>query len=166
MITGEGTNFISYRGEVIIELQPGIKGNRIYKYKNRGTKVFFDLLSQCICGYNVISSMPKFIQFKDASNKSCLIRNIPLTGAVWGAPAMNEGDDSSLAYVLFNATVTVDDKIDGAIPSRVVIVNNNEEELASIDIDGDVYGSITETSDALITWRMIIGQSSSEGGVN
>ncbi len=166
-------NTLGYEGFVTIEIQPGSHGHRVYNYKNAGTKLFFDYLSQCICGYDVTEYMPRYICLKrskgDGSEEQ-LTNYVRVSGGIWGNPAKpsDANPDDTSGWVLFNSLITYMDIIGSATGSIndefLELVNENKEVLASVSIKEPLSTAISSTADALVTWLIRIGQTSDNGG--
>ncbi len=153
------SNTFSYNGSVNISLKT--KG-RIYPFSfhNTGTKLLLDTVTKALCGEDISDSRPTHLDIQHlvaGKYVSALKSPVPLTGAVWGTAAQaspNEG------VVLVNGVITEEDKeiTVGTLTSpKLVITTDSGGILASIDSSNiqTMFSSITESTDALIEWRMI-----------
>ena len=147
----------SYSGIVSIHIKRG-KSTYPIVVKNTGTRLFFDIITKCLAGYDIKENLPYGIMVKMENGDSMLNQIVPFTGIVYGSEAMDGDTSSDQSALLLNAVILNEDKLPAAsnvTPAKMCIVDKFGNELASInDKVSEMWELLDEKSDAVIEWKL------------
>ena len=162
-------NNVNYKGKVHISLR---KKGKVFNRTscNAGTKTLMSLITKALAGYNIQSSVPKYLDllFQTTVNgvteyKSILHEKVPLTGIIYDYSPTSIISNEIESNLYLEGIITHDNNVISAevnvetFKFKLVLKNKNNDILAEVEDDEALRAMVSGLQsgmDGLIDWTM------------
>lgn len=154
---------VPYVGTVEFSLQ--LKNGDIVKLPtghNHAMPEMSKFFAKAMLGYDVKSSIPVKLTVCDSTDVDLLTRTAPLTGRSYSKITNSDSADLGFYEINYNALITPNMKnsvVDTAnVPSKLVMMNNDNEIFATINFPGTTALSelLTGGNNLIINWKLVL----------